>query len=731
MTTRNTVNVIEGTVTVVEVITAGPQGALGGGGGAGTDLSWDAATRTVASSTGTDAVLTEATTALPGLMSAADKALVNRAETVPVAVRNNSGAAIPKGSAVYVVNTSGTTITVALADASTEATAAQTLGLAQDAISNNTNGTVIAVGELTGLDTSALTEGAIIWLSETTGALTTTRPTQPAHGVSLGYCVKSGPGASGIVYVKVDNGQELEELHDVLITSATTDQALMKAADGLWKNKTITPALIGAATAAQGALADSAVQPAALSSYLTNAAAATTYQPLDADLTAIAALSTTTFGRSLLTQADAAAARATIGGAASGAIGSSGLTMTAGILARETGTGAPQIYSLGSGLAIVGGALVVTAGGTGTVTSVGLSLPSIFSSVTGSPVTTSGTLAATLAAQAANLVFAGPSSGADATPTFRALATADLPSIIAPSAELTLPLNAPGSPTVRDIYAVANTIRYRDSSNAERLLLNATDNLANLSNTTTARSNIGAAASGAIGSSGLTMATARLLGRTTASTGAPEEITVGSGLSLSAGTLTATGGGGGVTFSVYATGNYIQPVQGALSAGAAMVANNIYLYPFFVWRTMTVDNLGARVTTLAAGSSVQLAIYNSTANGVPTTLLANTVGISSGSTGPINNNVTAFTLNAGQLYWMAMNSDGTPTMMGIGSTSNYYTTVFGSSVLADVSSGSGASIGRTIGQTYNAWPTDLTSAGTTIDTNRRGGLVWLRVATLS
>jgi hypothetical protein len=41
---------------------------------------------------------------------------------------------------------------------------------------------------------------------------------------------------------------------------------------------------------------------------------------------------------------------------------------------------------------------------------------------------------------------------------------------------------------------------------------------------------------------GLTMATARLLGRTTASTGAAEEITVGSGLSLSAGTLSASGG---------------------------------------------------------------------------------------------------------------------------------------------------------------------------------------------
>jgi hypothetical protein len=53
---------------------------------------------------------------------------------------------------------------------------------------------------------------------------------------------------------------------------------------------------------------------------------------------------------------------------------------------------------------------------------------------------------------------------------------------------------------------------------------------------------IGAAADGAVTASGLTMATARLLGRTTASTGAVEEITVGAGLSLSAGALTATGG---------------------------------------------------------------------------------------------------------------------------------------------------------------------------------------------
>jgi hypothetical protein len=66
--------------------------------------------------------------------------------------------------------------------------------------------------------------------------------------------------------------------------------------------------------------------------------------------------------------------------------------------------------------------------GAGSVTSVALSLPSIIE-VTGSPVTTSGTLTGTLTTQAANAIFAGPSSGAGAAPTFRALTTADIPAL--------------------------------------------------------------------------------------------------------------------------------------------------------------------------------------------------------------------------------------------------------------------------------------------------------------
>jgi hypothetical protein len=68
----------------------------------------------------------------------------------------------------------------------------------------------------------------------------------------------------------------------------------------------------------------------------------------------------------------------------------------------------------------------VALGVVGTVISIGLTMPTEFS-VAGSPITSSGTLAVTKANQSANLVYAGPSSGSPAAPTFRSLAAGDLP----------------------------------------------------------------------------------------------------------------------------------------------------------------------------------------------------------------------------------------------------------------------------------------------------------------
>lgn len=86
-----------------------------------------------------------------------------------------------------------------------------------------------------------------------------------------------------------------------------------------------------------------------------------------------------------------------------------------------------QLTSDGTNWSMIADAKIAGSG-TGTVTSVALTVPS-FLSVAGSPITTSGTLAVTLATQTANTVFAGPTGGGAAAPTFRALVAADIPSL--------------------------------------------------------------------------------------------------------------------------------------------------------------------------------------------------------------------------------------------------------------------------------------------------------------
>jgi hypothetical protein len=95
-------------------------------------------------------------------------------------------------------------------------------------------------------------------------------------------------------------------------------------------------------------------------------------------------------------------------------------------------TGSPAAASeitLGANLGFSGNSLVASGGGGGggTVTSVAMTVPSVLLAVAGSPITAAGTLAVTLATQAANKVFAGPTTGSATTPTFRSLVAADLP----------------------------------------------------------------------------------------------------------------------------------------------------------------------------------------------------------------------------------------------------------------------------------------------------------------
>jgi hypothetical protein len=120
-------------------------------------------------------------------------------------------------------------------------------------------------------------------------------------------------------------------------------------------------------------------------------------------------------------------------GGTGGSVTLNGSTSGSSVIQTAAAAGS-SLFQLPVGNGISGQSLITdgsghtswSSSGAGTVTSVGLSLPSIFT-VTGSPITNTGTLTATLNTEATNSVWAGPATGSAAAPTFRALVGADLP----------------------------------------------------------------------------------------------------------------------------------------------------------------------------------------------------------------------------------------------------------------------------------------------------------------
>lgn len=159
------------------------------------------------------------------------------ARNLELLVRNQSGATIPAGSIVYISGATGNLPLISLAQANNDSNSAQTMGFVKASIANNGQGYVIVRGVLENINTSALAEGVQLYLSPTTpGAWTTTKPVAPQHLVYVGICVRSHP-TLGTILVAVQNGYELDELHDVLITTPTNGQVLSyDSVSGLWKN---------------------------------------------------------------------------------------------------------------------------------------------------------------------------------------------------------------------------------------------------------------------------------------------------------------------------------------------------------------------------------------------------------------------------------------------------------------------------------------------------------------
>lgn len=161
--------------------------------------------------------------------------------TVLTQVRNTTGATLTKGTLVYMSGATGQLPTVSKALATSDATSAQTLGMMTTDLANNSNGYVTVIGLISNIDTSAFSDGDQLYLSGTTaGTYTSTKPYAPIHLVYVGFVEYAHP-TQGKIFVKVQNGYELDEIHNVSARTPTTGQTIVwNSSTNLWEQNTVS-----------------------------------------------------------------------------------------------------------------------------------------------------------------------------------------------------------------------------------------------------------------------------------------------------------------------------------------------------------------------------------------------------------------------------------------------------------------------------------------------------------
>ena len=149
---------------------------------------------------------------------------------------NGTSNTLLDGQVVYISGAQGQRPSVALASANSEVTSSKTLGVVTENIEPEADGFITTFGLVKGINTSSFSPGSPLWLSTTAGQITSTMPTPPNHSVFIGYCVKSHASA-GEIFVKIQNGYEIGELHDVKITTPSDGEILQyNSALSVWEN---------------------------------------------------------------------------------------------------------------------------------------------------------------------------------------------------------------------------------------------------------------------------------------------------------------------------------------------------------------------------------------------------------------------------------------------------------------------------------------------------------------
>lgn len=189
--------------------------------------------------TGSLTVTEGVTGSLQGTATSASYALTasyaNNAFDVVIYVKNSTGAQINKGTVVRITGAVGDNALISTASYTDDNNSANTLGITKENIADGSFGYVITEGTLLGINTDSYTAGQLLYLGAT-GSLTGSAPLPPLHAVRLGQVLRSQLN-NGSMYVRIDNGYELGELHDVRDTTTTSSYGdLLVRSGSVWTN---------------------------------------------------------------------------------------------------------------------------------------------------------------------------------------------------------------------------------------------------------------------------------------------------------------------------------------------------------------------------------------------------------------------------------------------------------------------------------------------------------------
>nr|WP_320037196.1 DUF2190 family protein [uncultured Bacteroides sp.] len=137
-------------------------------------------------------------------------------------VKNDSGVLIGNGKLVYVSGGLGANALVKLATTADADAAQRTFGMATEDITVGDTGFVTLMGDVNGVNTSGIAEGAELWLG-TSGNYTTTEPTGATPKVYIGRCLRSHATA-GVIGVNIRPIPRMHKLSGVSGTPTTTGQ---------------------------------------------------------------------------------------------------------------------------------------------------------------------------------------------------------------------------------------------------------------------------------------------------------------------------------------------------------------------------------------------------------------------------------------------------------------------------------------------------------------------------